>query len=106
MEISKNDWALFKTKLSYWQENYIERLINEYIVLLSDNNKYPSERFHQLKMRIMKDGNNPGVGLRLTRSEMLNNLAMLISTGAITFDDLNDFSDDLKQSVEKYLISL
>ena len=48
MKISKNDWALFKTKLPYWQENYIERLINEYIVLLSDNNKYSSERFRQL----------------------------------------------------------
>ena len=51
----------------------------------------------------MKDGNNPGVGLRLARAEMINNITMLINTGVITLDDLNDFSDDLKQSVEKYL---
>lgn len=103
MEILKNDWRLFKTKLPDWQENYIKRLIDEYIVLLSDNNKYPSERFYRLEMRIRKDGNTPGVGLILKKSSMVNDIAELINTGVISFDDLNEFSENLKQEVRMCL---
>ena len=39
MEISKRDWKLFREKLPAWQENYMDRLINEYIGLLSDQDK-------------------------------------------------------------------
>ena len=33
--ISKNDWNLFRDKLTYWQEHYMEQLTKEYIELLS-----------------------------------------------------------------------
>ena len=35
IDISKQDWKLFREKLPGWQEHYMERLIKEYIDLLS-----------------------------------------------------------------------
>ena len=34
---------------------------------------------------------------------MLENIVSLILEGAITFDDLSDFSDELQNNVKKYL---
>lgn len=44
MEISKKDWKLYQIKLGKWQENYIDRLNQEYITLLSNKEKAPSEK--------------------------------------------------------------
>ena len=35
MEVSKNDWKLFRTRIADWQEYYMEHLVKEYIGLLS-----------------------------------------------------------------------
>ena len=35
MEVSKSDWKLFRTHIAKWQENYMERLMQEYVELLS-----------------------------------------------------------------------
>ena len=35
MEVSKNDWKLFRTCIGDWQEAYMGRLTKEYIDLLS-----------------------------------------------------------------------
>lgn len=34
MEISKADWKLFQDRLRLWQENYMQRRIEEYIKML------------------------------------------------------------------------
>ena len=34
MEVSKSDWKLFRASIAEWQENYMERLVKEYIDLL------------------------------------------------------------------------
>jgi len=39
MDISKSDWKLFREKLPGWQEAYMERLNNEYVALLTSNEK-------------------------------------------------------------------
>ena len=31
MEISKSDWKLFRARIAEWQEDYMERLVKEYI---------------------------------------------------------------------------
>ena len=35
MEISKSDWKLFRARIAEWQENYMERLVKEYIDMLN-----------------------------------------------------------------------
>lgn len=37
MEISKSDWKLFRACIAEWQENYMERLVKEYIDMLNGN---------------------------------------------------------------------
>ena len=39
MEISKADWKLYRECVSDWQEHYMERLIKEYVELLTSPGK-------------------------------------------------------------------
>lgn len=103
MEISKKDWKLFREKLAEWQENYMERLNKEYIALLSADDKNASDKFWELEKRIKKDKKHPGVIMEMSKSEAIWNIVDLIRLGVITYDDLSDFSDDLKQAVKLIL---
>ena len=101
---TKRDWTLFRTKIAGWQEAYMDRLCREYIELLrSDDN--PSERFWQLDKRIREDKRKPGVQLQLTRTNFIYNIISLINDGVIGVEDLEDFSDELKETVNAFLDS-
>ena len=100
MEISKKDWRLFREKLAGWQENYMAQLNKEYIALLSSEDKKASEKFWELEKRIKKDRKHPGVIMEMTKSQAIANIVALIRLDVITYEDLADFSDDLKQVVE------
>ena len=52
MEMSKRDWKLFREKLPGWQENYMARLIKEYISLLSAEDKMRPINFGSLRRRL------------------------------------------------------
>lgn len=100
MDISKKDWKLYREKLPDWQERYMEGLVKEYIEMLSDDEKYASDKFWELEERIKKDKKHPGVLMEVTKADALTDIIRLINLGVITYDDLADFSDDLKQDVE------
>lgn len=100
MEISKKDWKLFREKLAGWQENYMAQLNKEYIALLSSENKKASEKFWELENRIKKDRKHPGVIMEMSKSQAIWNIVDLIRLDVITYEDLADFSDDLKQAVK------
>ena len=97
-EFSEKDWKLFRKKLPQWQEAYMERLCKEYVSLLTSNEK-ASERFWQLEKRIKKDRRKTGVVADMRRSVMIDNMVDLIIEGASTLEDLNDFSNDVKEAV-------
>ena len=80
----------------------MERLIKEYIKLLQKKSN-ASERFWALEERIKKDKKNPGVQLRLDKSETILNIVQLIRMKVIKIEDIADFSDELKQEVERIL---
>lgn len=103
MEISKKDWKLFREKLAGWQENYMEQLNREYIDLLSADDKNASDKFWELEKRIKADKKHPGVIMEMRKSEAIWNIAYLIGLNVITYDDLADFSDELKQAVKMML---
>jgi len=48
MEISKSDWKKYREKISGWQEHYMERLVEEYITLLS-RAQLASDKFWELE---------------------------------------------------------
>lgn len=102
MEPKKSDWKLFRQKIALWQETYMEVLIKEYIMLLNDNLP-ASSKFWELEKRIKLDKKKPGVIINLNKQQMLFDIVYLINDGAITMDDLLDFSDELRDDV-KYML--
>ena len=99
MNISEKDWKLFRKKVPQWQEAYMDRLAREYIAILSGNEN-SSEKFWNLYDRINADVNCVGVQIRMSRSRMIQNIISLINEGAITLDDLSDFSNELRENVQ------
>lgn len=98
-EISKKDWKLFREKLPGWQEKYMERLCKEYIAFLSAENEKASEKFWGLEKRIKMDKKRPGVILEMRKSNTIYNIINLINDEVITIDDLDGFSEELKDTV-------
>ena len=97
-DFSEKDWKLFRKKLPGWQEAYMNRLCREYIDLLSSDIK-ASNRFWELEKRIKDDRKKTGVVATMSRSKMIFNIVNLVYDGAISMDDLEEFSDDVKESV-------
>ena len=65
---TKKDWTVFREKLPGWQEAYMDKINKEYIGILSGDGN-PSDKFWQLDKRIKEDKRNPGVQLRVSRSD-------------------------------------
>lgn len=99
---TKVDWTLFKNKIADWQESYMNKLNEEYIELLSEDAN-PSEKFWRLDKRIKADRKKTGVQLEMSRSNLINNIISLINDGAISFEDLEEFSDELKETVSTFV---
>ena len=66
--------------------------------ILSGNEK-GSEKFWKLKERIDTDAKKKGVIIEMKRSILVNNLISLIDEAVIDIEDLNEFSDELKEKV-------
>ena len=103
MEISKSDWKLYRKKVAEWQENFMSRLNNEYIALLSADDKIASEKFWELEKRIKNDRRHPGVIIEVSKSNAVFDMVRLIRLDVITCNDLADFSDNLQQVVKELL---
>ncbi|MPN31626.1 hypothetical protein SDC9_179100 [bioreactor metagenome] len=99
---TKVDWMLFKNKIADWQEAYMNKLNKEYLELLSEDAN-PSEKFWRLDKRIKADSKKTGVQLEMSRSNLIYNIISLINDGAISFEDLEEFSDELKETVSAFV---
>ena len=104
MEISKSDWKLFRARIAEWQEDYMERLVKEYIEVLNGTGN-ASDKFWEMEERIKKDKKHPGVMLELSKGNMIFDIVALINSGVITTADLEGFSDKLRESVDFLLHS-
>lgn len=99
---TKRDWQLFREKLPAWQEAYMDRLGKEYIALLSED-VAPSDKFWRLEKRIREDRRKAGVRVEMLHSDFFYILLSLIKEGAIRFEDLDEFSDAVKDRVRLLL---
>lgn len=95
---SKRDQLLFCKKIAGWQEAYIGRLNREYIELLSRDGS-EAEKFRELDRRLHRDKNRVGVQTEMRSSGLLADLCRLINEGAIVYDDLDGFSEELRENV-------
>lgn len=99
---TEKDWKLFRNKITNWQESYMDRLSKEYIALLSEDIN-PSEKFWRLEKRIRQDRKSVGVQLEMSRSNLIYNIILLIKERAIDFDDLEEFSDELRETIDVFI---
>ncbi len=95
---SERDWKLFRSKVPGWQEAYMDRLNREYIELLSGGGN-PADRFWALDKRIRRDKRGVGVVIDMRRSMFWENIVALICDGVIDLNDLDDFSEDVRERV-------
>ncbi|MCD8301035.1 MAG: multidrug transporter [Clostridiales bacterium] len=96
-EFLESDWKLFREKLPGWQEAYMDKLNREYMDVLANENLHASEKFWKLEEQINKDKYDAGVSVHMSRSRMISNILALLEEGVITIDNLDDFSDGLKE---------
>lgn len=97
--VNEKDWRLFRSRLPGWQEAFMDKLIVEYIGLLN-RGEAASERFWALEKRIREDKRNPGVLItEMSRSKMRTNLTQLLGHGVITLEDLDGFSEELREDL-------
>ena len=96
--VIESDWKLFRKKLPKWQEAYMDKLNQEYIQILTGPGD-ASDKFWELEKRIKNDKHDVGVVAEMRRSVMFPNLINLLREGAITPGDLDDFSEELRESL-------
>ena len=96
VEVAESDWKLFKELLPKWKESYMEMLISQYIEILNGDSE-ASSRFWALEERINRDKLSSGVLVNdVRRSTMRYEITNLLSDNAITLDDLDGFTEDIK----------
>ena len=77
----------------------MEKLNKEYIELLNGDER-PSHKFWTLYERMNKDKKKPGVCLEMIRQDVVLCLASLINDGAISYADLDGFSEETIEVVK------
>lgn len=98
---SEKDWKLFRSKIADWQETYMEKLNGEYIELLSGEGD-ASEKFWTLEKRIRHDKKDCGVQCEMSRSNQFHIMLSLLNEGAITLEDLSDFSEEVQETMKHF----
>lgn len=101
-DFTEKDWKLFRNKIAGWQEAFMDRINKEYIELLSEDAN-PSDKFWGLEKRIKEDKKKIGVRAEMSRSKLIYNILSLINEGAISYEDLEEFSDELKETVRFFV---
>ena len=86
-----------------WQKAYMDRLIEEYKDILNSDAS-SSDKYWSLRKKIYDDYKSPGVLARdVSRSNMFIILLGLLRDEAITMDDLDEFSDELKEDITQFM---
>lgn len=101
-DVKEKDWKLFRKKIIGWQENYIQKLNEEYIQILQKDDN-PAKKFWELENRIFHDKKKVGVAIDMRRSKMYENILELLYEKAITIEDLDEFSDEFKEVIQTFM---
>lgn len=80
----------------------MDRLCREYIELLSGDHD-SSEKVWQLDKRIKEDKRKPGIQLQFNQTNFICDMIAPMNDGVITVGDLENFSDELRETVNAFL---
>lgn len=96
-DVNEKDWKLFRSRVPGWQEAYMEKVLEEYKILL-DSEEPASGKFWALEERIRQDKRNPGVLLHnVRRSNLEIHLLQLLWYEVIRLNDLDGFSEEIRE---------
>lgn len=101
-EVKESDWKIFRKKVPQWQEDYMKKLNEEYIEILSREGS-SAKNFWDLEDRVFKDKKSVGVAIDMRRSRMLINILDLINDHVIDLEDLDEFSEELRKTVTQII---
>nr|CDL65595.1 unnamed protein product [uncultured bacterium] len=88
--------------LPYWQERYMERVIQSYAELLNSDMQ-ASDKFWTIERKIRQDKLCSGVIVRdMSRSQLFDIIIQLAVDGVVCEQDLQDFSEELRYSVNRW----
>jgi hypothetical protein len=96
----ESDWKMFRKRVPEWRERYLAEQNREIIGILSEEGKTPTERFWDAEERMKKetrilfdclDGHS--------RSKMEGYLLLMRRHGLIREDDLEEFSEALRERI-------
>ena len=101
--MNKSDWHLFQTLLPQWQEAYTARLCDTYAAILTGPYR-GSDAFWEVKRLIRKDNKRLNAMAEVEKQVMPFVIAELLREGAITEEDLAQFSPGLRERVKEVLL--
>ena len=101
-DVQENDWQLFRKRLPDWQERHMEKLLREYAAVINGDGN-ASTKFWTLEKRLRTDVKHTGVCVEISRSLMIFMLLRLVKERVISAEDLDGFSDELKQRLAQVL---
>ena len=81
----------------------MEGLVKTYADFLNYDKKPASDKFWELEKRIKEDKRHPRVIPEMSKSEVLWDIVRLIRLKVITYDDLSEFSGELRREVKRIL---
>lgn len=100
-EFYEKDWKLFRKKLPEWQASYIKKLNEHYVELLT-RDLDPAQNYWECFKAMKKNQRDVGVIAEIARSQMMYNIISLLQEGAISKDDLVDFSELFHETLNLY----
>ena len=95
---TEQDWKLFRSRIPGWQDAYMNKMNMEYAALLAGEGK-ASDKFWALEERLRRDQQSHGVIVEMRRSRLVQNMVRLLCDGVISLDDLEGFSDKLRETL-------
>lgn len=97
-EVKESDWKIFRKRVPQWQEDYMKKLNEEYVDILSRDGS-AAKNFWDLENRVFKDKRRVGVAIDMRRSRMFINILDLLEDHVINLEDLDEFSEELRKAV-------
>ncbi len=99
----ESDWKVYSKRVSEWRDRYLAEKNRQIMAVLSDAGKTPTDQFWDAKemmeneARILEDC----LG-HYSRSNMLFSLMSMFHHGLVREEDLQEFSDQLRQRISAF----
>lgn len=99
-DLLESDWKVYSRLIPVWRDRYLQSKNNEFITILSQDDKTPTEKFWETKGRFDDEVKILDQCLgHHSRSRMWMSILLMRRFGLILDEDLDQFSESLRQDV-------